>query len=207
MYSFFAVVVSCWILYVDDPFFIFPEKVDCLMASVSCILAQVLNIPFSWRKHEFGPQVTWIGWQFHVTAGYISLHQNRIVKLSTDISFMQKSSKTSKKSLEKTVGLLNWVTHIFFLMRCWLTILYRNLYYIPSSHYNIDPGHWNHVMTCLTDNLQFMWQPTGTDIPVGSTLLAVRHSEVKCEADLHQISLPERRTWLRLGDPAPIGRS
>lgn len=107
MYSFFAVVVSCWILYVDDPFFIFPEKVDCLMASVSCILAQVLNIPFSWRKHEFGPQVTWIGWQFHVTAGYISLHQNRIVKLSTDISFMQKSSKTSKKSLEKTVGLLN----------------------------------------------------------------------------------------------------
>jgi hypothetical protein len=194
-------------LYVDDFFFIFPEKVAWVMASLCCILAQVLNIPISWRKTEFGPRVQWIGWQFHVTAGYISLPQNKIDKLAAYISTMQKSSKTSKKSLEKLVGLLNWVTQIFLLMRCWLPILYRDLYYVPASHYSIDPGHWKHVIECLDDNLQFLHKPTGTGIPVGSTLLAVRHQEVKCKADLHQIYLSERRTWLRLRDPASIRRT
>ena len=81
---------------------------------------------------------------------------------------MQKSSRTSKKSLEKLVGLLNSVTQIFLLMRCWLPILYRDLYHIPASHY--DPGHWKHVIGCLDDNLQFIRRPTGTGIPIGSTL-------------------------------------
>jgi hypothetical protein len=141
-------------LYVDDFFFIFPEKVAWVMASLCCILAQVLNIPISWRKIEFGPRVQWIGWQFHVSAGYISLPQNKIDKLAAYISTMQKSSKTSKKSLEKLVGLLNWITQIFLLMRCWLPILYRDLYYVPASHYSIDPGHWKHVIDCMDDNLQ-----------------------------------------------------
>jgi len=125
-------------LYVDDFFFIFPKKVAWIMACLCCILAQVLNIPISWRKIEFGPRVQWIGWQFHVTAGYISLPSNKIDKLSDYISSMLKTTRTSKKSLEKLVGLLNWVTQIFLLMRCWLPIIYRDLYYIPASHYSID---------------------------------------------------------------------
>ena len=88
------------------------------MACLCCLMAQILNIPISWRKTEFGPRVQWIGWQFHITAAW-----------------------TSKKSLEKLVELLNWVTQIFSLMRCWLPVLYKDLYHIPASHYSIDPGH------------------------------------------------------------------
>ena len=51
------------------------------MACICCIFAQVLNIPISWRKTEFGPRVQWIGWQFHITAGYISLPTNKIDKV------------------------------------------------------------------------------------------------------------------------------
>ena len=90
--------VHAGFLYVDDFFFIFPEKVAWIMASLCCILAQVLHIPISWRKTEFGPRVQWIGWQFHITAGFISLPQNKVDKLAEYISSMRKSSRTSKKS-------------------------------------------------------------------------------------------------------------
>ena len=110
-------------LYVDDFFFIFPKKVAWIMACLCCLMAQILNIPISWRKTEFGPRVQWIGWQFHITAGYISLPTSKIDKLSDSISSMLKSTRTSKKSLEKLVGLLNWVTQIFLLIRCWLPVL------------------------------------------------------------------------------------
>ena len=92
-------------------------------------------------------------------------------------------------------------------MRCWLPILYRDLYHVPASHYSIDPGHWKHVIDCLDDTLHFVEQPTGTGIPLGSKLLAVRHQAVTRKADLHQIYLSERRTWLRLRDPSSIRRT
>ena len=96
-------------LYVDDFFFIFPEKVAWVMASLCCILAQVLNIPISWRKTEFGPRVQWIGWQFHVTAGYISVPQSKIDKLTAYISSMQKSSRTFK-NVQEIIGETGGIT-------------------------------------------------------------------------------------------------
>ena len=48
-------------IYVDDFFFLFPKSVAWIMACICCIFAQVLNIPISWRKTEFGSRVQWIG--------------------------------------------------------------------------------------------------------------------------------------------------
>ena len=106
-----------------------------------------------------------------MTAGYVSLPQPKTDKLTDHISSMRKSLGTIEKSLEKLVGLLNWVTQIFLLMRCWLPVLSRDLYQIPASHYSIDPGHWRHVMECLKDELHFFkdpyryWSPGGQHTP------------------------------------------
>ena len=43
-------------------------------------------------------------------------------------------------------------------------------------------------------------QPTGSGIPVGSKLLAVRHQQVTSKAELSSLSLSERRLWLRIRD-------
>ena len=43
-------------------------------------------------------------------------------------------------------------------MRCWLPVLYKDLYHIPASHYSIDPGNWKHVIDCLDDNW-FSFEP------------------------------------------------
>ena len=39
------------------------------------------------------------------------------------------------------------------------------------------PGHWRNVMACLDNDLKFTSTPTGTGIPVGSTLFG--HSPSK----------------------------
>ena len=194
-------------LYVDDYLFLFPQSVAVIMACELCIAAQIFNIPISWRKSEFGPRIRWIGWQFEVTAGYIALPPAKLEKLRSSLMHLSRSSRTSKKALEKLVGLLNWVTQVFLLMRCWLPILYKDLYQIPASHFSIDPGQWRLVMECLDTDMKFTSTPTGTGIPVGSTLLAVRHQNVASLDDLQRIYLSERRTWLRIRDPLSAKRT
>ena len=187
-------------LYVDDYLFLFPQSVALIMACELCIASQILNIPISWRKSEFGARIHWIGCQFEITSGYIALPLVKLEKLRNYITQMIRSSRTSKKALEKLVGLLNWVTQIFLLMRCWLPILYKDLFHVPASHFSIDPGHWRNVMACLDNDLKFTSTPTGTGIPVGRTLLAIRHQNVSSRSDLNNIDLSERRTWLRIRD-------
>ena len=62
-------------------------------------------------------------------------------------------------------------------------------------------------MECLDTDMKFTSTPTGTGIPVGSTLLAVRHQNVASLADLQRIYLSERRTWLRIRDPLSSKRT
>ena len=188
------------LLYVDDFFFIFPRSVAVVMATMLCIASQVVRLPISWGKCEFGTKLKWIGWNFYVFAGYLALPEDKLHKLSEQLKELRRSDRCSKKSLEKAVGLLNWLTQVFILMRTWLPYLYRDLFSIPASHYSIDPGSWQSIMECLDDDLIFKSQPRGSGIPVGSKLLAVRHQPVQCKKDLSTLYLSERRIWVRLRD-------
>ena len=62
---------------------------------------QIINIPISWYKTVFSPSVQWIGWQFHVPAGYISLPTNQIEKFYFEFYFSIRGSvHLSDKSLQ-----------------------------------------------------------------------------------------------------------
>ena len=189
-------------LYVDDFLFILEERSSPLAVCIICILCQVLHIPVSWKKCELGRQLTWIGWSFHIFAGYIEIPSSKLERLTRHLHDVLKSSRTHKKPLEKLIGLLNWITQIFPLMRVWMVHLYRDLFAIPASHYSVDPGSWTSLQTTLNDELIFIERPPGTVIPVGSKLLAVRHQEISTKADLSHCHLTERRIWLRIRDPA-----
>ena len=142
----------------------------------------------------------WIGWQFFVSSGYLALPEDKLQRLSDQLKDLRRSERCSKKTLEKVVGLLNWLTQVFFLTRTWLPCLYKDLFSIPASHFSVDPGSWQQAMTCLDDDLTFKSQPTGSGIPVGSKLLAVRHQPVSSKAELSSLYLSERSLWLRIRD-------
>ena len=183
------------LLYVDDFFFIFPRSVA---GNITLPASQVIRLPISWRKCKFGTKVQWIGWQFYILAGYIALPEDKVQRLADQLKELRRSERCSK--LEKAVGLLNWLTQVFILMRTWLPYLYKDLFSIPASHLSVDPGSWQQVITCLDDDLIFQSQPTGSGIPIGSQLLAVRHQAVTTKAELSSLYLSERRLWLRIRD-------
>ena len=52
----------------------------------------------------------------------------------------------------------------------------------------MDPGYWSQLPDCLTDQLQFKRQPASSAIPIGSTLVSVRHHDVASKSDLQNDS-------------------
>lgn len=44
-----------------------------LSAAVIAVLCMLIQLPISWKKCEIGPTIVWIGWEFHITAGFMIL--------------------------------------------------------------------------------------------------------------------------------------
>ena len=72
----------------------------------------------------------------------------------------------------------------------------------PWTAYSVDPLDWPCLSAHLLDFLRFVSTPPGTSIPVGSTLLSARHTELKCKADLRLVPVSFRRIWLWVADPS-----
>eukprot|EP00435_Cladocopium_sp_Y103_P020961 s1968_g5.t1 len=188
-------------LYVDDLLWLQETKILGLSASVIAILCLLVGLPISWKKCELGATIVWIGWSFNLSAGYVTLPDTKRVKLLELIRKLLSSSTCSKKTLERFLGLALWVTQLWPEMRIWLQYLYRDLHSIPASQYSVDPGNWEEVVHCLSDNLVFTSKPRYTAIPMNGHLIQVRHQPVHSVSDLRSCALSDKRIWLRVRDP------
>ena len=126
-------------LYVDDYFWIQRKDIPPLTSTTMALLCRCLNIPISWRKCELSHAVHWIGWTFHVAAGFIALPEPKRSKMLRYIDKLLASSRVKCPDLEKAIGLAMWITQLFPNMRMWLQYLYHDLYTLPSTNYSIDP--------------------------------------------------------------------
>ena len=188
-------------LYVDDLLMFQETKIIGLSAAVIAILCLLTRLPISWKKCELGPTIVWIGWEFHLQAGFIILPSAKRNRLLDLLHKLISSSHCSKKTLERFLGLALWVTQLWPAMRTWLHYLYRNLHAIPASQFSVDPANWEEVCRCLSDDLRFQRKPPFSAIPTNGHLLQVRHQPVQTKADLLACSLSDKRIGLRIRDP------
>ena len=72
---------------------------------------------------------------------------------------------------------------------------------IPASQLSIDPGNWEEVLSCLSDDLIFTSKPRFSAIPLQGHLVQVRHQSVKSRSDLRNCALSGKRIWVRGRDP------
>ena len=172
-----------------------------LVATFLALLCRILNIPISWRKTELDVSIHWIGWSFHFSAGYIDIPKEKRDKLIHYIKQLVRHSRIPRTYLEKVIGLIMWITQLFPFMRIWVRHLYNDLYSIPCTNYSMDPGYWSQFPDCLTDQLQFKRQPASSAIPIGSTLVSIRHQDIASKSDLQNIRISHRRIWMRIRDP------
>ena len=189
------------LLYVDDYFFTQCHDMMPLSATMLCILCQICKIPISWAKCELGSSLQWIGWHFHLMSGYVEVPQRKISKLLGYISEMKRSSRTTRRNFEKLIGLAMWLTQLWPYMRIWIRHWYSDLYAIPATHFSIDYGDWHFLVSSLNEDMTFRQRPKGTAIPIGGTLLSVRHQSVSSLSDLQALRLSDKRIWMRIRDP------
>ncbi|CAK9114858.1 unnamed protein product [Durusdinium trenchii] len=96
-------------LYVDD-FFIYQDaQILPCSASILCIFCLLTNIPISWKKCELSSTLKWIGWSFHIRSGFLSIPPDKLKKVIDYLHDLKSSSRTSKKKLEKTIGVCMWL--------------------------------------------------------------------------------------------------
>ena len=188
-------------LYVDDFLFFQDRDLMHISTAMLCILCQILKIPISWRKCELSGTISWIGWRFHFAAGFVEIPADKLEKIRKYLRELASTHKPSRKLLEKFIGLAMWLTQLFPYMRIWLHYLYKDLCSIPASHYSIDPSDWLQVPPCLSTDLRFTARPAGTAIPLGSTLISVKHQPVTTLDDVRKLHLSDRRIWMRIRDP------
>ena len=122
-------------LFVDD--WLLVQRMDILpiTATLVTLFIQAFRLPISWRKAELDREVSWIGWNLNFSTGLIRLQQAKRDKLLKLIAELLQRPKTSKKQIEKFVGLLLWVTQIFPVMRAFVHHLYADLYKAPSHSF------------------------------------------------------------------------
>ena len=172
-----------------------------ISASLLCLFCQICKIPISWAKCELGSSLQWMGWHFHLVSGYIEVPQRKISKLLGYISEMKRSTRTTRRHFEKLTGLAMWLTQLWPYMRIWIRHWYSGLYAIPATHFSIDYGDWHFLVSSLNDDMTFRQRAKGTAIPVGGTLLSVRHQSVSKLSDLQSLRLSDKRIWMRIRDP------
>ena len=188
-------------LYVDDLLMFQESAIIGLSAAVIAVICMLTRLPISWKKCEIGHTLVWIGWEFHIMAGFVVLPDEKRNKLLNLLDKLKASQHCSKKTLERFLGLALWATQLWPAMRTWLHYMYRDLHAIPASQFSVDPGCWEDVCSCISDDMKFTRKPPFTAIPIHGQLIQVRHQPVTSKADLFACSLSDKRVWLRIRDP------
>ncbi|CAE6911316.1 unnamed protein product [Symbiodinium sp. CCMP2592] len=159
------------------------------------------NVPLSWHKLQCGYRVKWIGWLFNFRSGTFSLPTDKIEKILRSVRVVLRPGNVDRCDLEKTVGLLQWVSQISPELRPWMAFLYSDLHRPVATNHHVDSGEWHLLHEYLDDNLRFTSQPPGTAIPRGARLLSARHIELHSKQDLNKVPLTSRRIYMRISDP------
>ena len=177
-----------------------------LEASVVLCFFACFGIPISWPKLQMGRRITWIGWELNFSAGGFRLPRDKREKAVALLEACFSGRHVSKKHLDKVLGLMQWILQCAPELRPWLCCLYDDMRWPLGAACSIDPSDWSCLSAHLPDNLRLVSTPRGTSIPVGSTLLSARHTEIKCKTDLRLVPISSRRIWLRVADPASSRR-
>ena len=138
-------------LFVDD--YLMVQRMDILPISPALLslVAQAFKLLISWRKADLHKEISWIGWTFNFSTRQVKLQQAKRDKMMKLIQELLHKPKTTRKLIEKYLGLALWITQLFPTMRAFLHHLYVDLYKAPDTSYSVDPGFWLTTISCLND--------------------------------------------------------
>ena len=189
---------AAWV-YVDDFFLLFPKSTSAVQFTLAIILLRIIGAPLSWKKLEFDKTIDWNGWTINPGTMIAQLPSSKQEKINSLIAAVLQSS--SRKNLEKIIGILLWATSLVHHVRFLLTSLYRDLYAIPATNYSINPTEWESFLHLLNDAATIT-QHNHLHLPVGSRVVEFKHSTISSKSQLPSDIPIERHVWIRRRDPS-----
>ena len=94
-------IPHCGLVFVDDYIIYQIKTMMPITAALLCILVLCCRILISWKKLELAATISWIGWRFHFSGGFVELPANKMAKIQQYLRQLPRSSRTTRKDLEK----------------------------------------------------------------------------------------------------------
>ena len=88
-----------------------------------------------------------------------------------------------QKNLEKIIGILLWAASLVHHVRFLLTSLYRDLYSIPATNYNVKPTEWEYFLNLLNDCATITVH-NHLHLPIGSKVVEFKHTPISSSSQL-----------------------
>lgn len=120
-------------IYVDDFFFLFKQEWACIQAYLVTVYLQVCKVPISWHKTKLSLHPTWLGWDWDLVSMTLSLPPAKFAKLQTLLVECRRP-QLLRRTVERLVGLLQWICQCYIYFRPFLSVLYQDL-----SHGGLTP--------------------------------------------------------------------
>ena len=120
-------------IYVDDFFFLFKQEWACIQAYLVTVHLQICKVPISWHKTKLSLHPTWLGWDWDLVSMTVSLPSAKFAKLHTLLIECRKP-QLLRKTVERLVGLLQWICQLYTYFKPFLSVLYQDL-----SHGGLTP--------------------------------------------------------------------
>jgi hypothetical protein len=114
-------------VYVDD-FLLLTRKRHLHEAIAAIIFFLAVGSPLSWKKMDIGSIMIWLGFEINCLEANARLSQSRQSAVLDLLGTLQLGTAQSKKWIEKTLGVIMWVTLIFPSLRPFMQPFYAWLH-------------------------------------------------------------------------------
>ena len=192
--------------YVDDLLVLLEAATSPIWIGALTIACQILGIPMSWHKTDWGPAVTWIGWHINVRRWVVSITPDKREKILIQIESLLRSSRCDLKVLESLTGQLLWVSSLWEALRPLLGPLYHAMMTVPLTLVSISPHQWPELLDILQEDMCLSKSMTHPSLRKSVKVVRVANFTLRDREHAKSLHFKSRRIWLGIQIPGSSKR-
>ena len=187
--------------YVDDLLVLLESTTSPIWIGILTITCQILGIPMSWHKTDWGHSVTWIGWNINVSRWVVSITAGKRDKILSQINQLLKTSRCELQILESLTGRLLWVSSLWECLRPLLGPLYHAMMTIPLTLVSIAPHQWQELLDVLNEDLTISQNLAHPSLRKSVRVVRVANFTLRDVSHAKSLHFKSRRIWLGIQLP------
>ena len=188
-------------IYVDDILLLSPTPHFGDHAWLTIVFLMILGTPISWKKAQFGFQISWIGWNINLDTMTVQLMHDKVNRLQKLLQASLEAKAVIEKQMQQLLGMLIWFTSIAKYLRPHLAEIFKCLYSPPAILFSIPAGSWRSFVECLDTQATIAKTHPHFSHPIGGKVLEVSHQPISSKLDIPLAPKTTKLEWIRIQVP------